>query len=144
MGKKPEGLAQRGKVYQVRIHVPDNIQLIIGKTEYYKSLHTRNHDEALERFWPIKAEIERVFASARRQSKSCEPHTLSESAAEYMGMIWVCDLLHRVQEEAIRSLGVGELSCCGHHWPMAGWQNHAGASYFRKLQFHLSGFGIES
>ncbi len=110
MGKKPEGLVLRGNVYQIRIRVSEDVQPIIGKTEFTKSLRTRNYDEACERFWPLKAAFEKECADARRQLVPVEPVHLSEGMAEHFALAWFHETLNRVQQEAFTGLGEGDIA----------------------------------
>ncbi|WP_390896767.1 DUF6538 domain-containing protein [Pseudomonas atacamensis] len=52
-------------IYYLRRRVPDDIRLVIGKTEIRRSLNTRNHQEAKATFAIAYAESERFFQQVR-------------------------------------------------------------------------------
>lgn len=52
-------------IYYLRRRVPDDIRLVIGKTEIRRSLNTRNHQEAKAAFAIAYAESERFFQQVR-------------------------------------------------------------------------------
>ncbi len=52
-------------IYYLRRRVPDDLRIIIGKTEIRRSLHTRNYQKAKSIFAIAYAESERMFMDAR-------------------------------------------------------------------------------
>jgi len=55
-------------VYYVRFRVPRDLVETLGRREIQKSLDTRDHREALRRYFPAMAERDEMFAQARRRA----------------------------------------------------------------------------
>jgi len=64
---KPKGLFLRDNVWWVRKDVPKKLRPIIGKTSCWVSLNTGDLREAIVRFHPVMAQIEKEFDDARRK-----------------------------------------------------------------------------
>ena len=64
---KPRGLVRRDNVWCVRKDIPKELRLIIGVTARWVSLHTTDLREAIVRFHPVMARIEKEIEEARRK-----------------------------------------------------------------------------
>jgi len=94
MGKMPPGLKRRGNVFEVRRRVPDQIRAEIGKTEITKSLGTGDVKIALELFAAKNAEIEELFANARRKVSKALPEDLTKESGQGNKIV-SCNELHQ-------------------------------------------------
>jgi len=64
---KPRGLFRRGNVWWVRKDVPEKLRPIIGVTSRQYTLDTTDLREAIIRYHPMMAKIEKEFDDARRK-----------------------------------------------------------------------------
>jgi integrase len=61
------GLMRRGARYHIRVRVPRDLVAAIGRTEIWKSLGTADHREAVRKYFPARAELQKTFDEARRR-----------------------------------------------------------------------------
>lgn len=101
MAKHPR-LHKRGNVYCARVAVPRDIQATFGKSEVWKSLKTRDRQEALHKLrTEIDPYFERLFEDHRReQARLAEPplEELTEEQIHFIGDAYYRHLLEEDDE----------------------------------------------
>ncbi len=80
---KPPRLQRRGSAYFLRAKVPADLRSVIGKREITKTLGTTNYRTACQRLTVASAEVDALFAEARRKAlapvaEAVEPSTDAE------------------------------------------------------------------
>ena len=88
MTKNFAGLFQRGKQWNVRRRVPDELRLIIGKREITKSLRTSDFSKAKEDYHSVMLDVEQEFIKARRSLSNAQQTDLSLIHAERLAREW--------------------------------------------------------
>jgi hypothetical protein len=64
---KHPGLVRRGARYYIRVRIPLDLVETIGRSEVWKSLDTADHREAVRRYFPARAELQKAFDQVRRR-----------------------------------------------------------------------------
>lgn len=88
MTKRYPGLFQRGKQWNVRRRVPDELRPIIGKREVTKSLRTSDFSKAKEDYHSVMSNVEQEFNKARRSLSNAQQADLSLIHAERLAREW--------------------------------------------------------
>ena len=108
MGRNSWLFCRNGRYY-LRARVPLDIVGILGKREIKKSLKTSDRSEALERFDIEVAEVNEIFAAARRELRARVERVypdLTDSEAKRLASLWFSHRERESVEDAFREPGL--------------------------------------
>ncbi len=86
--RKPPGLQRRRHTWHLRVTVPETLRSVIGKREIIRSLRTHDYRQACERVSLARAEVDAMFAEARRKLRSQPATRLDAHEAKAAVLRW--------------------------------------------------------
>jgi integrase len=106
MGRRPEHLQLRGVTYHLRVRVPDELRLIVGKSEIRRSLGTSNADEAKRRVRLERVKVQAEFDDAKAklaQRKAKNDGNVPKSVQLTEEQVWALATRWFVQQEKLQA-----------------------------------------
>jgi integrase len=76
------GLIRKGSRWWLRVVVPKPLRKALGKDQIWRKLNTSDRWEAIQRYFPARAELQALFDQARRANYT--PETLRRMVAEWV------------------------------------------------------------
>jgi len=97
--RKPTRLQKRNHRFYCRVAVPHALRPVLGRSEVIKALKTGDHAVALRRLSLASAEVDAMFAQARRKLRAGPATTLDDHEIKQLALLW----FHETERKATKT-----------------------------------------